>query len=573
MKRQIVSGLAALLFACTLAAGLARADNEGQADLDKATQLKLSASTLSDLMEVIRLCEDAMKKGLDDANTQYAKSLLGSTLIQRGSTYASALTGGQVDPQKAADYRKVALGDLERGVELNPKQPQALFLIAKLNLMPEGDSKRGVEALNKAIDQAAEEPTLRAEALMLRSEIEKGPRKRLSDLDEVVKLMPKEVAALRARGEVHFELEQLDSALEDLTKAAAMDPKHAGTYEVMAMVQAKMKKYDEAIATLDKVRELVPQSPVAFVRKSQIYGQQKKFKEALEELDKAEALAPMTPTIPLLRAEVHQENGELPKALADVEKVLETWPGLPEAVRTHAMLLAGSKKTDEAITELEKLLQEHPKDELTQLQLGMLYSNQKKHDKALKLFSQVLAEHPDLWMALRAQGDTHLNQGQRAEAISDYEKALKLRPKDPGILNNLAWVLATAPEDKLRDGKRAVELANDACRVTQYKEDYILSTLAAAYAETGDFATAIKWSTKAVELATKQHSESLNKELESYKASKPWRESLLSAEEKKDEDEKTEEKKMEEKKIEEKKTGEKKTAEKKTEEAKTEEKK
>jgi hypothetical protein len=93
----------------------------------------------------------------------------------------------------------------------------------------------------------------------------------------------------------------------------------------------------------------------------------------------------------------------------------------------------------------------------------------------------------------------------------------------------LAWVLATSPDAKLRNGRRAIELATAACKVTDYKFAYILSTLAAAYAETGDFAAAVKWSSKAVQVGDKEHDDSLKKELESYQAKKPWRE-LLSEE-------------------------------------------
>ena len=70
---------------------------------------------------------------------------------------------------------------------------------------------------------------------------------------------------------------------------------------------------------------------------------------------------------------------------------------------------------------------------------------------------------------------------------------------DPKLNQKLCDRLATAPEDKLRDGHRAVALATDACRQTEYKQDYILSTLAAAYAETGDFDSARKWAAQAVE--------------------------------------------------------------------------
>jgi hypothetical protein len=85
-------------------------------------------------------------------------------------------------------------------------------------------------------------------------------------------------------------------------------------------------------------------------------------------------------------------------------------------------------------------------------------------------------------------------------------------------------VLATSPDDKLRDGKRAIELARLACEVTEFKQAHILSTLAAGYAETGDFDTAITWSEKAVELGTGETKGQLAKELESYQAKQPWRE-------------------------------------------------
>ena len=91
-------------------------------------------------------------------------------------------------------------------------------------------------------------------------------------------------------------------------------------------------------------------------------------------------------------------------------------------------------------------------------------------------------------------------------------------------LNNLAWVLATSPDAKLRDGKRSLKLAKRACEVTEYKEAHILSTLAAACAENGDFPEAIRWSTEAVALGNRDVDEQLAKELKSYEAGKPWRE-------------------------------------------------
>jgi Flp pilus assembly protein TadD len=147
-----------------------------------------------------------------------------------------------------------------------------------------------------------------------------------------------------------------------------------------------------------------------------------------------------------------------------------------------------------------------------------------------------LAVTPDDWRAVRGLGDALLNVGRHAEAIAQYEKALKLEPKDDGVLNNLAWVLCTSPDDKLRNGRRAIELATEACKLTEYKVPHILSTLAAAYAEIGDFDNAVKWVSKGLEVADKskdtekegkqETKDALKKELENYKVKKPTRELL-----------------------------------------------
>ena len=131
----------------------------------------------------------------------------------------------------------------------------------------------------------------------------------------------------------------------------------------------------------------------------------------------------------------------------------------------------------EAIAEMEKLHESQPKDLLALLQLAMLYTSENKLDKAVEAYTQILDAAPKSWAAMRGRGDALLNAGKQAKAIADYEKALKLNPDDPGILNNLAWVLATSPKKKLRDGKRAVELATKACKLTDHKKAHIVSRL------------------------------------------------------------------------------------------------
>ena len=221
------------------------------------------------------------------------------------------------------------------------------------------------------------------------------------------------------------------------------------------------------------------------------------------------------------------EKGDKEKALADADECLRLRPNNPEATRYRAVLLADMDRLDEAVSSMEKLIEREPKDASRNvLTLAQIYVTKKQSAKALEIYDKYLAKEPENGEFLRGRGDAYLNLGKQAEAIADYEKAYKIMPKDSGLLNNFAWVLATSTDDKLRNGKRAVELAKQACELTEYKLPHILSTLAAAYAEIGDFENAKKWSAKAVEIGLKDQDDELKKELESYKQNKPWRESL-----------------------------------------------
>jgi tetratricopeptide (TPR) repeat protein len=529
MLKPIRLLLPALLLAVFFAASASfAAEGAGQADLDKASEARLTAS--ADLDEVIGLLESALKKGLDATNTEFANRLLTSTLIQRARETAS-----RISSDNFRERRKAAVADLERAVKLDPKQPRAYLLLAELNMLPGGTGIKGVLAmLDKAVDSGGEDAETKAKALVLRAKLEEQPKKRLADFDEAVRLAPDNAAIVRDRGLALADMDKPERALTDLNRAIELEPNNGPTYEAKAIVLARLKKFDEALAALDKARKLDPGSIAPLVQRMRIHAQQHKYDAAIDDLNQAWTISPGNVGLLLLRAELHQEKGDKQKALADLDEAAKLKPGLPGIVRTRAMFLAQNEQFDEAIAVLEKLAKRDPKDVPTLLQLGLLYGAKKNWAKAIEIDQSVLALDPKEWRALRGLGDAMLNSGRQAEAIAFFEKAIKLEPSDDGVLNNLAWVLATSPDAKLRNGRRAIELATGACKLTDYKVPHILSTLAAAYAEAGDFENALKWSTKAIEIAEKEKEgskdgdketrEALKKELENYKAKKPTRE-------------------------------------------------
>jgi tetratricopeptide (TPR) repeat protein len=463
-------------------------EEPGQAQLQQALEAKLGAESLADLNQVIKLCQDAIDAGLAEGDVKFANELLASTLSQRAELICHELFETRVTPNRGQALLRMALSDLEKTTALNAEQPEAQYLLGRLygHL---GETDKSLAALDVAVRLTDSEPAAKSKALMIRANVQKDPAKRQADFDAAVKLTPSDPDVLRFRGMHYMTQDKLDLAIADFNAAIALDPKDAETYEARGMAEAGSGKLDESLESFSKAIEIEPKSPTALTH----------------------------------RARIRAMKSDIPGALADVEEAMKLQPG-SQALLLHANLLAASGKFEQALGELNVLRQVMPDSPDVLLQIAAVHQGARQPQKAVEIYTQLLGSNPQNVAAFRGRADAHLNQGQQAEAVADYEEALKIDGKNSGVLNNLAWVLATSPKDDLRNGQRAIELAKQACEVTEYKQAHILSTLAAGYAETGDFDNAITWSKKAVELGEDPTKEQLAKELESYEHKKPWRE-------------------------------------------------
>jgi len=121
-------------------------------------------------------------------------------------------------------------------------------------------------------------------------------------------------------------------------------------------------------------------------------------------------------------------------------------------------------------------------------------------------------------------------QHQSQQAIAEFWKTLRLAPNSPDALNELAWILSTDPDPKLRSGTVAVRLAERACDLTYHQVAAMLTTLGAAYAEAGRFPEAIAVAQKARDLASAAGEKELadkNEEfLKLYQSQRPYRQPM-----------------------------------------------
>jgi len=129
---------------------------------------------------------------------------------------------------------------------------------------------------------------------------------------------------------------------------------------------------------------------------------------------------------------------------------------------------------------------------------GQAHQAANDHKAAVADFTVVADRNPKLSAAYCKRAYSYNRLGDHRKAYLDYSRATDLAPTDPQACNGRAWLLATCPDAKYRDGREAVEYGTKACELTGWKDAFYFDTLAAAYAENGQFAKAVEWQTKAV---------------------------------------------------------------------------
>ena len=503
----------------------------GQPDLDEAMVQRIDAETPKQLEGVITLLESALAKGLSDESKSFANKMIASIHLERAQAMvAQLMQGGGL---RARQLRAEAVETLKAAIKRDPELVDAYLLIARLNLLPEGDAQAVIDATTKAIELLADDPQEQSGAYLLRALRQTDDEARVKDVDAAVKANPANAEALKARAVLRMEKNDIDGAIEDLKVLLKQDPTNEAVAQVAVEQLVELGRTADALSLLSEALQASPSEGLYRVR-GIIYRAEGKEEEALADFSKALAMQPKDPISLLQRAEISLGRGDVKSAKRDLGEAIRVEPRVADsvaAVRVRCYIAVEEGRLADAINDMNLIVQTNPKDSFWALQLSSLYVQDKRPRKAIELINGILEREPKNISALRTRADTLLGLGDHAAAIKDYQTALEIGIDSPqqksGVLNNLAWVLATSPKDELRNGERSIKFGTEAAELTEFKEPHILSTLAAGYAEKGDFEQAIKWSTKAVERGREiEHDqvEQLEEELESYKENKPWRE-------------------------------------------------
>jgi len=187
----------------------------------------------------------------------------------------------------------------------------------------------------------------------------------------------------------------------------------------------------------------------------------------------------------------------------------------------------GMGEYDKAIEDYTLVIEINPKHYNAYSGRGFAYADKGEYDKAIDDFNQAIQIRPKYDYIYFNRGDAYKKKGEYGKAIDDFNQAISLNPNFSGAYNSMSWLLATCPDDKYRDGNKAIGFAKKALELDT-NSSQLLDIFAAAYAEAGKFEDAIKTQQKAIKMLNeKDKAKELSEyteHLNFYKANKPWRE-------------------------------------------------
>ena len=292
----------------------------------------------------------------------------------------------------------------------------------------------------------------------------------------------------------------------------------AATYLKLNEFKRAEEDYDHTILLSTNSEQLSR----AYHCRSALYVQMTNYDKAIEDLSKAVQINPAFYEAYASRASVYNSMGRYDAAIADcnMATLLNAEDAFAHQTKGSAYLQKGNN--EKAIGALSEAIRINTNDAWSFGIRAMTYFDMDNYTNTVKDLNDTIRLKPNS-DAYASRGLARSKVGDFKGGIEDCQKAVLLNSNNPTALNNLAWLLATAPKAKIRNGKKAVELAVRACELTDWHQPYCLGTLAAAHAETGNFEEAIKWENKCIVIGLREKDMiQARKELRLFQNKKPY---------------------------------------------------
>ena len=295
---------------------------------------------------------------------------------------------------------------------------------------------------------------------------------------------------------------------------------------------ARKQQKEMVFRELDGIIRLDPTNVQAYIDRAYMRFCTYEFDKAVRDFDTAIQIDPNNSEAYCGRGYIHDLKGDSDKAVSDFGVAIRLDP-------TVAGYYSGRgfawryKNLDKAIQDYDEAIRLDSSIASFYSGRGRAWSDKKEYDKAVEDYSEAIRLDPKDHLSFASRARLWEKKKIYAMAIRDYGEVIRLEPKQSSSYRSYAWLLATCPDDTVRDGKAAIRLASKACEFTDARDfstlhGWTLEVLAAAYAEDGQFLEAVKCQNKALKedpdyYNRERDSDDARKRLKLYEEKKPYR--------------------------------------------------
>jgi tetratricopeptide (TPR) repeat protein len=317
---------------------------------------------------------------------------------------------------------------------------------------------------------------------------------------------------------------RFDRAFRDLEAALRLDPNYVAAYIERSILWVSRNRMDLALEDVDRAIRADPNSADAYLERGVYHYRLKESHDALADLDHSWDLGSRSIYIPLVRGSIYVERKQIDDAIKAFQEAIAIDPKSFDAhlMLGSAQMLKGQHSA--AIQTFALAIKLEPEKGGGYGGRAMAYMSLGQRKAALEDLNRAIRFDPMRADLFRDRGQVYAMETQWSQALADMDTAIRIDSNDVEAHVSRAWVLATCSEPKLRDGTKAVESATRACELTQWKSPRPLATLAAAFAEKGDFGGAVQMQRKAIEVTPEKDPvrDYYLACLERYRSKKPW---------------------------------------------------
>ncbi len=289
---------------------------------------------------------------------------------------------------------------------------------------------------------------------------------------------------------------------------------------------------DDAPAYYTKLLNRGTHNVLAYALRGVSWLSKREYDNAAKDLTEALRLEPSNSTFFTLRGKAHYGKHNYARAVADFTEAIRLDPANLIAYNDRGVCLNAENEFAKALEQFNEVLRVDPANALAFANRGATWFDLEEYKKSLADMNRAIELSPKMTLAYVNRGRWYMKHGDYLEAEADYRRAIELAPREWAPYNGLGRIYAAAPEFEfhLRDGKQALEMAKRGCELSHWDEWVCVATLAAAYAESGDFASAVHWQTKAMAMsqpAKIRDQKDNEKRLELYKSGKAYYEQVV----------------------------------------------